>query len=473
MKTIRTLILFPIILFINIQAQLNYIDAFPNLSFDYPVDIQHAGDGTNRLFVVEQEGRILVFENDAGVGNTEIFLDISNQVLFGGEQGLLGLAFHPNFEQNGYFYVDYTADNPRRTVISRFTADPSNPNTVDPESELIILEVDQPYGNHNGGQISFGPDGYLYIAFGDGGSGGDPQGNGQNLSTILGSIIRIDVDNTGSEMNYGIPEDNPFAGNTEGYREEIYAYGLRNPWRFSFDPETELLWAADVGQNEYEEINIIEKGNNYGWNIMEGLHCFEPSTGCDTSGLTMPVWEYDHGDGQSVTGGFVYRGSSAQEISGDYIYADFVSGRIWAFAFFGNPANRLLFNTDLQISTFGVDQNQELYFASFSDGKIYKFQGEPTAVDNEQLEYEFRLFQNYPNPFNPETSIEYQVARREMITLKVYDILGNELKTLVDKIQAPGSYKIRFDASELPSGVYFCKLTAGSLTETRKMIVLK
>ncbi len=368
----------------NIGFQISFFDsspssnfdvneAFPNLLFDHPVGIYHAGDETNRLFVVEQKGVIHVFENSKDVTSTQVFLDITDQVLYGGEQGLLGLAFHPNFTENGYFYVDYTKTDPRRTVISRFTVDPINPNQADEVSELVLLEVEQPYSNHNGGQIAFGPDSYLYIALGDGGSGGDPLNHGQSLTTLLGSILRINVDATYGGLNYAIPIDNPFAGNTEGYREEIYAYGLRNPWRFSFDPVTGWLWAADVGQNAWEEIDIIEIGKNYGWKIMEGNHCYSPLVNCDASGLELPIWEYGHNVGKSITGGFVYRGSSLPDLNGSYIYGDYVVGQIWSLKYDGiNPAtNTLLIDTPLLIASFGIDQQNELYICAF-DGKIYQ-----------------------------------------------------------------------------------------------------
>jgi glucose/arabinose dehydrogenase len=346
--------------------------AFPNLSFNRPVDLQHAGDNTNRIFVVEQEGRILVFGNDATASASNLFLDIKGKVDDGGnEEGLLGLAFHPNYETNGFFYVNYTASNPNRTVISRFKVS-SDPNKADAASEYVILEFNQPYSNHNGGQISFGPDGYLYIAAGDGGSGGDPQGNGQNRAALLGKILRIDVDQEANGKRYGIPVDNPFATSSE-FRKEIYAYGLRNPWRFSFDAETNTLWAGDVGQNSYEEIDIIEKGGNYGWNTMEGKHCYEPSSGCNTSDLQLPVWEYGRGEGVSVTGGFVYRGPTLPGLTGKYIYADYGSGNIWVLEkpARSNAVNSKLMESDLEISSFGVDQKNELYICSF-DGKIYR-----------------------------------------------------------------------------------------------------
>lgn len=358
----------------TIRGQVNIENAFPNLSFTQPVDLTYAPDGTNRLFILEQEGLIYVFGNVPGVTEKTLFLDISERVSFGGERGLLGLAFHPDYMNNGYFYVNYTAPTPLRTVISRFEVMPDNPNDADELSEFIILEIDQPFANHNGGQIVFDSDGYLHIGMGDGGAGGDPFGNGQDLETLLGSLLRIDVNSSIGDLNYGIPTNNPFYGNTDGFREEIYAYGLRNPWRFSFDPVTGWLWLADVGQNVYEEIDLIIAGGNYGWNIMEGLHCFSPPTNCDTAGLIMPIFEYDHTVGESITGGYVYRGNSVPDLYGKYIFADFEVGTVWSLEY----DNDLLEVEELgtlglySVTSFGVDQYGELYICSF-DGNIYKF----------------------------------------------------------------------------------------------------
>lgn len=346
--------------------------AFPGLSFTRPVDLQHSNDNSNRLFVVEQEGIISVFKNESSAASRKTFLDIRDRVEdSGNEEGLLGLAFHPQYKTNGYLYVNYTASNPDRTVISRFKVS-ANADSADPNSEEVILTFSQPYSNHNGGQVSFGPDGYLYIAVGDGGSGGDPQGHGQNLKTLLATILRIDVNKQEKGKKYAIPKDNPFAGNKSGYKEEIYAYGLRNPWRMSFDPVTKKLWTGDVGQNAYEEIDIIEKGGNYGWNTMEGRHCFEPKKNCNQQGLKLPVWEYPRSEGVSITAGFVYRGLSLPALTGKYIYADYGSGKIWALdaTNVSSPLNTLLIKSDLNISSFGVDPKNELYICAF-DGKIY------------------------------------------------------------------------------------------------------
>jgi glucose/arabinose dehydrogenase len=354
-------------------SAIQIVEAFPDLSFNRPVDLQHAGDNSNRIFVVEQSGQIVVFNNNPTTSVKKVFLDIKNKVDDGGnEEGLLGLAFHPDYETNGYFYVNYTASNPSRTVISRFEVT-SDVDKADPSSELIVLEFNQPYSNHNGGQVSFGPDGYLYISSGDGGSGDDPHGNGQNKTVLLGKILRIDVDHASDGRQYAIPVDNPFAGSNE-FREEIYAYGLRNPWRFSFDPVTKKLWTGDVGQNDYEEIDIVEKGGNYGWNIMEGRHCFEPSSGCDRDGLQLPITEYGRSEGVSITGGFVYRGTLVEKLVGQYIYADYGSGNIWSLdvSDLTNPNITKIEASDLHISSFGIDQSNELYLCAF-DGKIYRF----------------------------------------------------------------------------------------------------
>ncbi|UBM57517.1 PQQ-dependent sugar dehydrogenase [Marinilongibacter aquaticus] len=355
------------------KGNLKYIEAFPNLKFKRPVDFQSPKDGSNRAFVVEQEGLISVFENKRNVKSRNTFLDISGAVDDkGNEEGLLGLAFHPNFKENGYFYVNYTVSS-SETLISRFSVDKKDPNKADASSELVLLRYAQPYNNHNGGQVAFGPDGFLYISVGDGGSGGDPKENGQNPGSLLGSILRIDVDSPQNGNNYGIPADNPFVQDKNA-RPEIYAFGLRNPWRISFDSSTGRLWCGDVGQNKFEEIDIIEKGKNYGWNEMEGLHTYE--NGSNSEGFTAPVLEIPQSTGdKSITGGYAYRGKKAGSLFGKYIFADYVSGRIYALSETdgGSFSNQTLFDTDLNIAAFGTDENHELYFCAF-DGKIYTFE---------------------------------------------------------------------------------------------------
>ena len=348
---------------------------FPNLSYDRMVFLTHPGDGTDRLFLVLQPGRVLVFPNDNSVAGASLFLDIRGRVNDrGNEEGLLGLAFDPDYALNGHLYVHYSASNPRRSVISRFSVSPTDADRADPNNELVLLEVPQPYANHNGGMLGFGPDGHLYISLGDGGAGGDPQGNGQDRTSLLGSILRIDVRGATPEQPYRVPPSNPFVGEGRGVREEIWAYGLRNPWRFSFDRSTGELWAGDVGQSSYEEIDLIKPGRNYGWNVMEGLHCYEPAQGCKTAGLEPPVIEYpNRSESCSVTGGYVSRGSRLPSLYGAYVYGDFCSGKIWALRYDGTQITEQLELTDsaLSIASFGEDAGGELYILSFNS-KLYR-----------------------------------------------------------------------------------------------------
>jgi glucose/arabinose dehydrogenase len=357
------------------EGSIHIERVFPNLSFKDMTNLVQPDDASGLLFITEQRGVVYAFHSDQPQLGAYVFLDITDRVNQGGsEEGLLGLVFDPDYRENGYFYVYYSATNPRRSVVSRFSLDQGNPVIAAPQSEVIIMEVEQPFSNHNGGQLAFGLDGYLYIGLGDGGGAGDPQHNGQNMGALLGKILRIDVSQLLETGNYRIPSDNPFV-NTAGARAEIWAFGLRNPWRFSFDKETGLLWAGDVGQNIWEEIDIIIKGANYGWNVMEGFHCYSPATGCDKSGITLPLVEYDHSQGCSVTGGYVYRGDKVPSLQGFYVYGDYCSGNIWALAFDGNTVtqNILLVESGLSITSFGEDLDRNLYILS-SDGGIYTIQ---------------------------------------------------------------------------------------------------
>lgn len=350
------------------------VEAFPSLTFTSPVDIRQSPDASNRFFVAEQQGVIKVFDNAAGTSASSNFLDIRSKVTSSGELGLLGFAFHPDFATNGFFYVNYTRANPLQTVIARYKATTPTANTTDISSETILLTYNQPFPNHNGGSMEFGKDGYLYIASGDGGGSGDPQNNSQNMKSYLGKILRIDV-NTTTKGNYGIPADNPFAGNANGSLEEIYAYGLRNPWKMSFDTGSDRFFVADVGQNVKEEINLITKGGNFGWKIKEGKDCYSPSSNCDATGLIEPVLDYGRSNGDvSITGGYVYRGETIKGLVGKYIYGDYVSGRIWALELDGNQVknNALLMKFGGSISTFGQDSKGEVYFANYRAGKIMK-----------------------------------------------------------------------------------------------------
>jgi glucose/arabinose dehydrogenase len=320
-------------------------------TFSKPVFLTPSPDDTDRLFVVEQDGRILILTG--GQRNSSPFLDIAEQLSTGGERGLLGLAFHPRYSSNGRFFLNYTRAQDGATVIAEYRVS-SDPDKADPH-ERILLTIPQPYRNHNGGMLAFGPDALLYIGMGDGGSGGDPENRAQNREELLGKFLRIDVDGS---PPYRIPPDNPFVGQ-EG-KPEIFALGLRNPWRFSFDRKTGELWAADVGQHTWEEINVIEKGKNYGWRLLEGTHCFNPTTDCKRlPDLVDPLTEYHQEQGRcSVTGGYVYRGTRIPILQGTYLFGDFCSGEIWGFR---NGQTHLLLDTDLQISSFGEDRKGELY----------------------------------------------------------------------------------------------------------------
>lgn len=343
-----------------------------------PIDIQNARDGSNRLFIVQQNGLIRIWRDGALLAAP--FLDIRTKTRSSSECGLLGLAFPPDYAAKRHFYVNYTTPNCRESIVARYRA---AGDVANPASEEILLTQPQPFSNHNGGGLAFGPDGYLYIGLGDGGSGGDPQNNGQKTDTLLGKMLRIDTE-SGTRAPYALPPSNPFVSDSR-YRPEIWATGLRNPWRFSFDRETGDLWIADVGQNRAEEINFQPRastgGENYGWRTMEGMACFNPAQNCTRTGLTLPVHEYTRARGDvSVTGGYVYRGARWPSLRGTYVYGDYASGRIWGLRREGTQFNnRELLDSPLLISTFGEDEAGELYVAHHGNGEISRIDATAAA----------------------------------------------------------------------------------------------
>lgn len=346
-----------------------------------PIVLTSAGDGTDRIFLADEWGVIHVFS--PGDEATKVFLDIRDRVSYKdnqNEEGLLGLAFHPNYEENGEFFVYYTTkQEPNTSIVSRFHVSDDDPNQAVAESEEQILRIPQPFWNHNSGNIVFGPDGMLYISLGDGGAGGDPLKNGQNLGTLLASIMRIDVNRTDEGLAYAIPSDNPFVDRDDA-RGEIWAYGFRNIWGLSFDRATGVLWAADVGQDIWEEIDLVVKGGNYGWSLREGMHPFGESGVEANEALIEPILEYHHDVGKSITGGYVYRGSKIPELQGCYVYADYVSKKVWALCY-DHEAKEIVFNQELsspdeQVMAFGEDADGELYLmaASGSGGGLYRLE---------------------------------------------------------------------------------------------------
>jgi len=349
--------------------------AFPRLRFERPVQLLGAGDGSGRVFVVEQAGVVRVFSNEADPASSEVFLDISERVSRrGNEEGLIGFAFHPDFARNGEVFAHYSLAGDEATgILSRFRIDQEDPSRVDPASEEVLLRQPQPWRNHNGGMIAFGPDGYLYLSLGDGGAANDPQGNGQDLSTWLGSILRIDVDRAEEGRPYAVPEDNPFVDGPEGARPEIWAFGLRNVWRFSFDRETGELWAGDVGQNTTEEVDLVVKGGNYGWRRFEAERVFDADTELALEPAIAPVSSYPRSEGISITGGVVYRGQRFPSMQGWYLYGDYVSGNLWRVTrgADGEFTTDLAARTGRSIASFGEDDEGELYVCSF-DGGVYR-----------------------------------------------------------------------------------------------------
>jgi glucose/arabinose dehydrogenase len=380
---------------IDEKLALKGVPAFPNLKWEgwegvddqgkikplRPMVLTHANDGTGRNFVATQRGVIHVFENDPSAKQTKVFLDLTEKVhdwKGDNEEGLLGLAFHPKYKQNGEFFVYYSSEKkPRTSIVSRFRVSKDDPNKADPTEE-VVMRIPQPYANHNGGSIAFGPDGYLTIGLGDGGGRNDPLGHGQNLETWMGSVLRIDVDKKDGDRNYAIPPDNPFVNHKKA-KPEIFAYGFRNIWRLSFDRKTGALWAADVGQDLWEEIDIVKAGGNYGWSARESSYGFGNLDSVGSKPID-PVWEYDHQVGKSITGGYVYRGARLPQLNGAYLHADFVTGKIWALKYDEQSGkvekNLSIASTGIPVLAFGEDAAGEVYYflETVSGQGIYRFE---------------------------------------------------------------------------------------------------
>ncbi|HLT54073.1 MAG TPA: PQQ-dependent sugar dehydrogenase [Flavobacteriaceae bacterium] len=434
-------------------------------AFESPIAIKHAGD--TRLFIVEQDGYIQIL-NQNGSANPQPFLDIDALVTNGGgERGLLGLAFHPNYATNGYFYVNYI-NNSGNTVISRFSRSTADADLANPSSELVLLTITQPYTNHNGGDMAFGQDGYLYIAMGDGGSGGDPDNYGQNLNSLLGKMLRIDV-NSGSP--YSIPADNPFLNDgNPNTLPEIWAYGLRNPWKFSFDSDTGDMWIGDVGQGQYEEINMVgptAAGINYGWRCYEGNHVYN-SSGCPAMNtLTFPVGEYSHNSSGafkcSITGGYRYRGSMFSNFDGLYFFADYCSNEIGYLEYDGTDWNMTLTGPfgGNNWSSFGEDVNGELYIAGISSGHVYKIVDDNLSVGENPLQ----VFSMYPNPANDAIHFTFTDGN-SLKAISLFNMAGQRVKYHETQLATAD-----ISVKELNKGIYFVECETDNAKFVKKLAV--
>jgi len=449
-----------------------FLSAQPSISlssfatgFSKPVDIAHAGD--SRMFVVEQKGNIFIVNADGSV-NSDAFLNIQNIVgSNGNERGLLGLAFHPDYATNGYFFVNYTNGSGNSTV-ARYTVDPQNPDLADPNSDEIILTLVQPFTNHNGGDLNFGPDGYLYLGFGDGGSGNDPQNNGQNTSTFHGKILRIDVDNG---LPYSIPPDNPFI-NDANVLDEIWSLGWRNPWRFSFDRLTGDMWVADVGQMLYEEVSFEDSatgGLNYGWRCLEGDNIFNPNGCASVDNYVAPIFDYSHSfnRGSCITGGFVYRGQNYPSLQGHYVFGDFNSGQFWTLysntnGGFDTTQQGKLLGRD-RLSTFGEGANGEIYVASHIEGIIYKLtettNGVFSGIDAMPLNI-------YPLPFKDQIKIEFDNPSAKPYRLRLMNTQGQILREIQDIRTA----SLFLQRENLPSGIYLLEIRGEKLFSGKVLV---
>ena len=451
------------------RPQYALVDAYPSLTFFVPLDIQNAGD--ERMFVVEKTGAIHVI--DAGIAST--FLDLSDRISTKREAGTLGLAFPPDHAQSGHFFVFYIQATPLAAVVSRVSIVPGNPSLADPLSEQRLLEIPKLEHVHCGGQLAFDPrENLLFISIGDDRN----QANAQNPGTLHGSILRIDPFNPSGGRNYGIPSHNP---RYPGWREELFAIGLRNPWRMSLDPVRNTLWVGDVGETENEEIDRVVRGGNYGWPLMEGRSCYEPVS-CDTSNTALegPVVQYSHDVGIAVIGGRVYRGRSLWRLIGHYIFGDYTGGKVWAFDVDGPgpPVVAEIVSAAPGLLCAGVDVKGEVYFGSTS-GKVYRLESTVTAAPRPAPPPRGELGMPYPNPFNPTVHIPVNVPAGSRVSVRIYDVSGALLATLLDHAWGPLSTTIRWDGhhqrgGRAAAGVYLAVLEVdGSVVAQRRLVLVK
>jgi glucose/arabinose dehydrogenase len=457
-------------------------NGYPELqTFNNPVCLESFPDSSNNFLVAEKAGRLWIVNNTAPVREKKLFLDISDHVQIAAEAGLLGCAIHPHFAKNHFiylYYVDTLADT-IRTFLSRFTATGNNYDTIERSSELDILVVKQSAYSHNGGGLSFGPDGYLYLGLGDGGAGGgDPHGNAQNKDSLLGKIIRLDVDNPAEGKNYGIPVTNPYVMDTSGYRKEIYARGFRNPWRFSFDDKTGKLWCGDVGQDTWEEVDIVRPGRNYGWGRMEGTHCFPPENeACDKDGLTLPVWEFKHEDGRvAVMGGYVYYGHSLPELRGQYIYGDLNTATIWALSTDTPYVNQelLIGGEFIYISSFGITPDGELAVLGYGNGQIMRIANMNSVRSLEKKEFQIHLTTTIIEAPLTSLSLTIDNPASSTVDISLLTDIGQRLLDVAQHITAQSTstnVDLKPVLKQLCPGIYFIRATDGVSVVSKKVIV--
>lgn len=459
-----------------LQAQpddVHFERVFPNITLEFPIGLTYADDETNYLYAPEYAGRVRVFENAPDVDTAYVFLDLRDEVNPGGASGeFYDVVFHPNYGENGFFFVYYFTPSPRRLKLARYTRSASDPRVADPASRLVLLELESPgWQNHHGGKMSFGPDGYLYLPIGDGGSPEDELGHGQNRSTLLGSVLRIDVDETSPGMNYGIPSDNPYVGNTNGWREEIWAYGFRNPYSSSFDQATGAFWVGDVGEVSWEEVNVVEAGMNYGWNVMEGPECFE-GLPCDPTEYALPLYAYPHVDGNpaSVIGGTVYWGQGIPELRGLYVFGDFYR-KLWSLDF-SNPEELevTLLSEQFDIVAIGQDRDGELYAPKFFSGEITMLV--PTIdIGAEPLPTLPGLVSTIrPNPFRLRTNAIIITQQSGYYRVALFDMIGRKVLHVFDgNLLSNQPLTVQIDAERLPAGTYMLVVEGGGGVQTSRL----